>query len=173
MGEPRRVQPRARGTSSSACQRARVFGIFVFSKKTAPECVPPLKRVGKDVLAVWDVGDPSTDLVLEAAMTIAKALCVVEARKNPISQPKERPTQQLASTSRRARAMMVAPFFHDRASGRLDCDVTDRAALLDSREVRRADADHRWPGRRVVYLRGYRVGHLCVHRRGARVDAGP
>lgn len=62
--------------------RGAAFGIFIFSKKTAPECIPPLKRVGKDVLAVWDAGDPSTDLVLDAALTIAKALCVIETRKS-------------------------------------------------------------------------------------------
>ena len=56
---------------------ARV-GVFVFSRATSPE-MPAFRRVGDDVYVVWDAEDPQTDLVLEMALSVAKALSVREA----------------------------------------------------------------------------------------------
>ncbi len=51
-------------------------GMFVFSKRTAPEGIEPLTRYGQDIIVLWDVEDPSMDLYLEAALSLAKALTV-------------------------------------------------------------------------------------------------
>lgn len=51
-------------------------GLFVFSKRTAPEGMEPLARYGQDILVLWDAEDPSTDLYLEAGLSLAKALVV-------------------------------------------------------------------------------------------------
>jgi hypothetical protein len=51
-------------------------GVFVFSKQTAPATQPTLRRIGNDVLCVWNKEDPSTDVVLLAALSIARALVI-------------------------------------------------------------------------------------------------
>jgi hypothetical protein len=50
-------------------------GLFVFSARTAPEGLEPFARYGEDVVVVWDVEDPRTDVVLVAGLSVAKALC--------------------------------------------------------------------------------------------------
>ena len=53
------------------------IGVFVFSKRTAPEDIlEPLTRYRDDVVVIWDAEDPTTDAYLGAALSIAKALCV-------------------------------------------------------------------------------------------------
>jgi hypothetical protein len=59
--------------------RGAQMGVFVFSKKTAPEGLQPLARYGSDVVIVWDAEDPSSDLHVRAAYTICRALAVREA----------------------------------------------------------------------------------------------
>lgn len=51
-------------------------GLFVFSKKKAPEGVEPLLRYGQDVFVVWDADDPASDLFLRTGLTLARALSV-------------------------------------------------------------------------------------------------
>jgi hypothetical protein len=55
--------------------RDAAVGVFVFSQRTAPEQMPPLTRYGDDIVVVWDCEDPATDIVLAAAMSLARALC--------------------------------------------------------------------------------------------------
>jgi hypothetical protein len=50
-------------------------GIFVFSRRTAP-AMDALVRHGCDVFVVWDAENPSTDICLQAALEISRALCV-------------------------------------------------------------------------------------------------
>jgi hypothetical protein len=54
--------------------REASVGIFVFSKQTAPEGQEPLKRIDKDVFVIWDQHDPSTDVYVTAALSLARAL---------------------------------------------------------------------------------------------------
>ena len=54
--------------------RTAEVGVFVFSRRTAPEGLQVLQRVGPDVFVVWDAEDPASDVVLEAALFLAKAL---------------------------------------------------------------------------------------------------
>ena len=49
-------------------------GIFVFSQRTAPEGAEPLVRYGDDILAIWDAENPNSDIIMESAFTVAKAL---------------------------------------------------------------------------------------------------
>ena len=50
------------------------IGLFVFSRRTAPEGTEPLRRYGDDILVVWDAEDPTTDVYLDSGLTIGKAL---------------------------------------------------------------------------------------------------
>ncbi|MCH2113819.1 MAG: hypothetical protein MK171_02745 [Pirellulales bacterium] len=52
------------------------FGVFVFSRRAAPNQLAPLARYGSDLVVVWDAEDPTTDSTLRAALEIARALCV-------------------------------------------------------------------------------------------------
>ena len=50
-------------------------GVFVFSKRTLAADLAPLSRYGNDIVVVWDCDDASTDVVLGAALSLARALC--------------------------------------------------------------------------------------------------
>lgn len=52
------------------------LGIFVFSQSTAPAHSEPLCRIGCDLFVAWDAEDPTSDMHLQAALEIARALCV-------------------------------------------------------------------------------------------------
>ncbi|HEX8791790.1 MAG TPA: hypothetical protein VF765_12635 [Polyangiaceae bacterium] len=58
--------------------RQAQVGVFVYSRKTAPEGLESLQRYGADVVAVWDADDPASDLVVRAAYSLARALAVRE-----------------------------------------------------------------------------------------------
>ncbi|QDV72297.1 hypothetical protein [Botrimarina mediterranea] len=60
--------------------RGADFGVFVWSRQTAPESAKPLARFGQDLLVIWDAEDQSTDPYLLAAIEIARA-CVVEQHR--------------------------------------------------------------------------------------------
>jgi hypothetical protein len=66
--------------------RQAQVGVFVFSRKTAPEGVETLQRHGADIVVVWDSEDPQSDLVLHAAYSLARALSVRERRSDQASQ---------------------------------------------------------------------------------------
>jgi hypothetical protein len=52
------------------------LGVFVFSRKSAPEGLSPLSRYGNDLIVLWDAEDPSTDLYVRAAYGVARTLAV-------------------------------------------------------------------------------------------------
>ena len=64
--------------------RDAIAGLFVFSKKSAPEELPSFSRFGNDIFVVWDAEDANTDVVLSAGLSVAKAVCVSKQR-NPDS----------------------------------------------------------------------------------------
>jgi hypothetical protein len=66
--------------------RQAQVGVFVFSRKTAPEGLESLQRHGSDVVVVWDAEDPASDLVVRAAYSLARALAVRERRTDLESQ---------------------------------------------------------------------------------------
>ncbi|WP_041068198.1 hypothetical protein [Thiolapillus brandeum] len=55
--------------------RLAEIGIFVFSRRTAPEGLETLSRYGNDIFTLWDLDDASTDLFLQASVSVARALC--------------------------------------------------------------------------------------------------
>jgi len=59
--------------------RAASVGVFVCSAATRPENQPPLARYGCDIVVVWDKDEPTTDVYLEAALTIARAISTQRA----------------------------------------------------------------------------------------------
>lgn len=59
---------------------ARV-GVFVFSRKTAPESLPAMRAYGHKLVVVWDAEDPHTDLVLEAALFAARSMAAALHRE--------------------------------------------------------------------------------------------
>jgi hypothetical protein len=61
---------------SARKNRDAQIGLFIFSKKTAPEGIDPLARYGHDVVIVWDAEDAATDIYMAAGFTLARALCV-------------------------------------------------------------------------------------------------
>jgi hypothetical protein len=54
--------------------RSASVGVFVFAKSTAPAELQPFTRINHDIFVVWDAADPSTDIYLAAAVSVAKAL---------------------------------------------------------------------------------------------------
>ena len=56
--------------------RQAQLGVFVFSRKTAPESLQPFARYGDDLVVVWDAEDPGSDVFVKAAYSCARALAV-------------------------------------------------------------------------------------------------
>ncbi len=56
--------------------REAQVGVFVVARESAPEGFEPLRRIGADLLVIWDADDPTTDVYLRAAISIARALVV-------------------------------------------------------------------------------------------------
>jgi hypothetical protein len=56
--------------------RGALVGVFVYSRRTAPEGMDPLQRLGNDIFVAWDAEDPTTDPFFRAALLLARALCV-------------------------------------------------------------------------------------------------
>ncbi|ODA32132.1 hypothetical protein [Planctopirus hydrillae] len=54
--------------------RDAAVGIFVLSSLAAPEGMEPLARYGNDIVVVWDAEDTMTDVVLNAALSLARGL---------------------------------------------------------------------------------------------------
>lgn len=61
--------------------RSASVGVFVFSKQTAPVGQEPFLRLGSDIFVVWNAEDITDDVILKAALSVAKALCVRETRQ--------------------------------------------------------------------------------------------
>lgn len=51
-------------------------GLFVFSRRTAPASMEPLRRIGNDVFVIFDPEDENTELTLKLAVSLARALAV-------------------------------------------------------------------------------------------------
>jgi hypothetical protein len=62
------------------------WGLFVFSKKTAPAGLEPFSRYGSDFIIIWDAEDASTDVFLKAGIIAARALCFRTERQSAAQQ---------------------------------------------------------------------------------------
>jgi hypothetical protein len=58
--------------------------LFVHSRKSAPAGLEPFARYGQNLVVVWDAEDEATDVVLQAAITCARALSVRAARRSGV-----------------------------------------------------------------------------------------
>ncbi len=70
----RLVGARAEIETARKNRRAEV-GLFVLSARTAPEGWERFRVIGPDLFVVWDADDPTSDVFLEAALAVARALC--------------------------------------------------------------------------------------------------
>lgn len=61
--------------------REASVGLFIFSEKTRPEGMDSFFRDGNDVFLVWDADRIESDVVLRAGLSLAKALCVRQAKE--------------------------------------------------------------------------------------------
>ncbi len=62
--------------------RQAQVGVFVYSKRCAPEGLDTLARYGDSLVVTWDPEDPQLDWVLRAAYSVARALVIRELVAN-------------------------------------------------------------------------------------------
>jgi len=62
--------------------REAQVGVFVFSRRSAPDGMEPLTRIGKDLIAIWDAEDTQSDLALKMAISLARMITVRERMMN-------------------------------------------------------------------------------------------
>ncbi len=55
--------------------RGAEVGLFVLSARVAPESWRRFFRIGEDVFAVWDADDPTSDVYVDAGLSLARSLC--------------------------------------------------------------------------------------------------
>jgi hypothetical protein len=58
--------------------REAQVGVFLVARESAPEGFEAFRRIGPDLLVVWDAEDTASDVYLHAAVSVAKALVVQE-----------------------------------------------------------------------------------------------
>jgi hypothetical protein len=79
-------------------------GVVVMNRAHAPEGVEAIRRVGCDVLVVWDPEDGASDLNLRLAVSVARALCVrgrvAESRKEASLEQLDQSIQAIANQVR-------------------------------------------------------------------------
>lgn len=63
--------------------RGASVGLFVYSRRIAPEGLPALSRYGNDVVVIWDLEDTVTDIYLSAALSVCRALSVRDVLAKP------------------------------------------------------------------------------------------
>jgi len=62
------------------------IGVFVFSTNTAPDGMKTFRRYGKDILVVWDIDNPDSDIFVEVVLSLAKGLCSQAENKDSRSE---------------------------------------------------------------------------------------
>jgi hypothetical protein len=62
------------------------WGLFVFSRKTAPRGLEPFQRYGNDLVVVWDAEDSASDVYLKAGILACRALCFRAQRQSAAQQ---------------------------------------------------------------------------------------
>ena len=92
-------------------REARI-GVFIVARESATEGFTALRRVGPDILVVWDAEDPATDVYLKAALSIARALVVEQHRESDRSEADLREIEQSIRGIERL-AITVESIAHD------------------------------------------------------------
>lgn len=122
--------------------RGAAVGVFVMSRRTAAEGFPRWLRRGDDVFVTWDAEDPTTDVWLEAGLSLAEALC----------------TRAAAATAERAadlEALDAAVNEVEKQAGTLDEVETSARTVAGGAEriLRRVDLLRKALARQVLDLR--------------------
>ena len=65
--------------------RGAEVGVFVLSARSAPEGWERFRVIGPDLFVTWDADDPASDVFLEAALAVARAL-VTRSRQTAVTQ---------------------------------------------------------------------------------------
>jgi hypothetical protein len=60
--------------------RGAQLGVFLYSKLAAPPGLPGFSRYGNDLVIVWDAENPLTDVYVQAAHSVTRALAVRQAQ---------------------------------------------------------------------------------------------
>ena len=60
--------------------REAEVGVFVFDRDAAPDGLEVLSRFGSDIVVIWDADDPTTDVNLRAAHSIARYIAVEKTK---------------------------------------------------------------------------------------------
>jgi hypothetical protein len=92
--------------------REAQMGIFIVARESALEGFAGLRRVGPDILVVWDAEDAGTDVYLKAALSIARALVVRETRESQRGETDVREIEQSARAIERT-VTAVESIAHD------------------------------------------------------------
>ena len=66
--------------------RQAQVGVFVFSRKAAPEGAEPFVRYGNNIVILWDADDAVSDLYVKAALSVARALVIRESHESAESE---------------------------------------------------------------------------------------
>lgn len=74
--------------------RSAQVGVFVYSRKSAPEGLQPFTRQGRHLVVSWDVDEPATDVLLHAAYSVARALAIREQADDQQSQEAAREIEE-------------------------------------------------------------------------------
>ena len=98
--------------------RGADWGVFVFSKKTAPPNLEPFARYGSDFIVVWDAEDTSTDVFLKAGIIAARALCFRTERNRPPSKSISKRSTKRSSKSKSGPAISTTSARSPRRSNR-------------------------------------------------------
>jgi len=116
--------------------RAAGICLFVHSKKTAPAGIPAFARHGHNLVVVWDAEDEVNDIVLQAALTCAKALSVRTARRSSVEDASmQRIDQAIAAITKQ-----VEGFEEIRTSANTVCNAAekiDRRARIMAEQITR------------------------------------
>ncbi len=62
--------------------RGASVGVFVFASDSAPIGLERVKRYGDDIVLVWDANESNDDVVFDAGVSIARALCTRTAQSS-------------------------------------------------------------------------------------------
>lgn len=92
--------------------REAQVGVFVVARESAKEGFSAFRRIGNDVLVIWDADDPGTDVYLKAAVSIARALVVEQHRASDESEAGVREIEQSARAIERL-VTVVESIAHD------------------------------------------------------------
>ena len=120
--------------------REAQLGIFVFKRSSAPAGIDGFRRVGDDILAVWDPEDPATDVYLRAALSVARALVVREHSADAQSEANlraiERAVREIEGQVKSLDAILkAARVVEQKGSAIQDSAGTMREALVEQIEA--------------------------------------